>query len=241
MLAFREGNSWFHRLDPITKFIWISVISVWMLGMREFQPVVLTSLAILIIAVVGAHINFVRYLKLTTLLLIGGIYLTLYQGLFRQGPGLDVGIFHFSYVGLELGVVLTLRAFGLVAASLAFSTTTRPKDVALSLIKVGFPYRLAHVAYLGLRFLPLLEVDLRTIHDAQKLRGVTGRWSKIKKMMIALMATELRRAEETAIALETRAFGLHPTQTQLEQISITTGGLMLLAITLAVIVATTVR
>jgi energy-coupling factor transport system permease protein len=235
MLAFREGNSWFHRLDPITKFLWISVISIWMLGMRDLAPIVLTSLTIFAIAVIGAHISLVRYFKITGLLLIGGIYLILFQGLFRPGPGVDIWIFHFSYVGMELGISLTLRTFGLVAASLAFSTTTRPKDVALALIRVGMPYRFAHVAYLGLRFLPLIEADMRTIIDAQRLRGVTGRWTMIKKMIIALVATELRRAEETAIALETRAFGLHETQTQLEKVPITRGGVILLAITLGIV------
>ena len=109
--------------------------------------------------------------------------------------------------------------------------------MALALVRLGMPYRLAHVAYLGLRFLPILEADMRTINDAQRLRGVKQGWGKIKRTLIALMATELRRADETAIALETRAFGLFAKQTILEEVTITRSGVALLVTTTAVIVA----
>ncbi len=237
MLAYRDGNTFFHHIDPITKSIWVLLVSVWLISIRDFWSVVVVSGGVLLISVFAARINLRVYLRIVVLLLSGSVSLVFFQGLFRPGVGLDLWIFHLSYDGMQLGVVLALRTFGLVAASLAFSRTTKPKHMALALIRVGMPYRLAHVAYLGLRFLPLLEADMRVINDAQKLRGVKGGWAKIKKTMIALTATELRRAEETAIALETRAFGLYDKQTILEEITITKRGVILVAVTATIIIA----
>lgn len=235
MLAYSPGNTWFHRLDPMTKLIWMTIASLWLISIRDLTTVVIVSLGVTVVSFVGARFSVARYLRAVIILLVGGIWLILLQGLLRPGEGYDIGPLRFSYIGLELGTTLALRAFGLVASSLAFSRTTRPQDLSLLLIKLGVSYQIAHVAYLALRFLPLLEADLRHIDDAQRLRGVKGRWQRLTKTMVALIATEIRRAEETAIALETRAFGLYEKQTQVEEITVKTSGVVLIGVTCALI------
>jgi energy-coupling factor transport system permease protein len=219
----------------------MTIVSLWLISIRDLSTVIVVTMTVTFISFIGARISLRRYLRVVLLLLMGSIWLAVLQGLVRPGPGYDLGPFHLSYEGLELGLTLALRAFGLVACSLAFSRTTRPQDMSLLLIKLGMPYQLAHVAYLALRFLPLLEADIRHIDDAQRLRGVTGRWQRITKTMIALIATEIRRAEETAIALETRAFGLFDTQTQVEEITVKRSGLVLIGVTVALIIAHLLR
>jgi energy-coupling factor transport system permease protein len=237
MLAFREGQTWFHKMDPLTKFGWTCLITIWLMSLRDLPSVIVVSIGVLVIAIFGAGLEIFRYLKVAVPLMLGGIFMIAFQGYFRPGPGIDLLSIHFSYEGMELGLILALRAFGLVASSLAFSRTTRPKSVTLSLVKLGMPYKIAHVAFLALRFLPLLEADMQTIQDAQQIRGVRGGWGKMQKTILALIVTEVRRADETAIALETRGFGLYPTQTVLEQVTISRNGVMLLLITIAALIA----
>lgn len=174
-------------------------------------------------------------MRLIGVVLVGGINFVLFQGLFREGEGIQIGWFHFSYSGMILGAALTIRTLGILWCSVAFSKTTDPKMVALSLVKLGMPYKYAHLAYLSLRFIPILETDLGAIRDAQALRGITGRWQKVKMAVVVLVTTEIRRAEEIAIALETRAFSLYPTRVSLDEVVISRKGLSLLAFTLVAI------
>ncbi len=197
---------------------------------------ILSSIFVIAIAIVGARINLLEYFRISLLFFVGGTFLIAFQGLFRSGEGIDFLVLHFSYEGMSLGLAIALRTFGLVATGLSFSQTTRPKDMALSLIQIGLSYRIAHVAYLALRFLPILEADLQALNDAQQLRGVKRGWGKIKSTVIALIATQLRQSEETAIALETRGFGLHDTQTKLEEVRISMVGVILVVLTLMLII-----
>jgi energy-coupling factor transport system permease protein len=237
MLAYKEGNSWFHRMDPLTKFAWISIIALWLLSLREAGPIIAVSIGVFWVALIGAGLNVLRYLKSVLLIMVGGSTLILYQGWFRPGPGIDVGPIHFSYDGMQFGLVLLTRTFGIVAASLAFSRTTRPKDVALSLIKLTMPYKFAHLGYLSLRFLPLFHADMQHLNDAQKLRGIKPGPKMMIRSFVALLITELRRTEETAIALEVRAFGLHKEQTQVEEITIAKSGVLLVTVTVIIMIA----
>jgi energy-coupling factor transport system permease protein len=230
-IAYSEGHSLFHEMDPLTKFVWCFLVAVWLLSLRQLGHVIFLSLILLIVAVLGANIDIVQHMKTTLILFTGGAFLIIYQGYFQPGPGIDIWAIHFSYRGIELGFALTLRTIGLVASSLAFSRTTRPKDMALAMEQLGMSYRYSHVIYLALRFIPLFERDMQLINDAQKLRRVEGGLTKLTKTTIAMLATELRRVDETAIALETRGFGLHKQRTNLEKIAISRNGTILVACT----------
>jgi len=230
-IAYREGQTAFHRLDPLTKLSWCLVATIWLFSVRELRDVLILSATFLVVAIVGAGLDPVGYVKTTLVLLVGGASLALFQGFFRPGPGIDLAGVHLSYDGMELGAALTLRTFGLVASSLAFSGTTSPRQLGLAMQRIGVPYRYAHVAYLALRFIPLLEADLRLIDDAQRLRRVTNGRQKLVKTIVALLAVELRRADSMAIALETRGFGRSARRTELERVTIQKSGVALVLAT----------
>lgn len=240
-IAYVPGSSFFHRLDPLTKFTWAMVVTVWLFSLGELLPVIIISFGLTTICVVGAQIPLRTYVKSLRILLGAGVFIVLFQGFFREGVGIQIGPVHFSYAGLRLGLALALRSFAFIANGLAFSRTTSPRDVSLALMKMGMPYKLAHVGYLSLRFLPLLERDYQALNDAQKIRGIKPGFKQKQRSLITLIATELRRAEETAIALETRAFGLHETQTKLEEIAISKMGIALCGITLFIIAITILK
>lgn len=235
MLAYREEKTFFHNIDPITKFGWLSLVSLWLISLQDLVTICWWCGTLSLGVMFAAKINPLSHLRLIGVVLVGGVNLVVFQGFFREGEGIEMGWFHLSYSGMVLGAALTIRTLGIVFCSIAFSKTTDPKMVVLALVKLGMPYKYAHLAYLGLRFMPLLETDLRTIGDAIALRGIRGRWQKTKMAIITLITSELRRAEEIAIALETRAFSLYPTRTSLDEVVISRKGLLLLVFTLAVI------
>src|SRR5579875_2943127 len=161
--AYKEDRSWFHNIDPITKFLWALIVAIWLISLRDLASVVSISLALLAVAIIGAKIPVLEYIRVVVPLLSGGGFLILFQGLFRPGKGMYIWVFHLSYMGMLLGAALDLRVIGVAATSFAFSRTTKPKDVATALVKVGVPYKIAYIGYLSLRFLPLFEADLKTV------------------------------------------------------------------------------
>lgn len=236
MLTFQEGKTLFHNLDPISKFGWLTLTTIWLLSMEDILSVIIGCSWITIVVVLCAGMNPLRYAKMLSLILFGGLNLVLFQGIFREGYGIEIAWLHLSYSGLAMGAVLTFRSIGIVLCSIAFSKTTNPKLVALSLVKMGMPYKYAHVAYLGLRFIPMVESDFGVIMDTLRLRGIQNGWQKIRMAIVALVATEIRRTEEIAIALETRGFGIYPTRIDLDEVNITKKGFFIFGLTLVIII-----
>lgn len=233
LVAYRVGTSAFHRIDPISKTIWCLIISTWMMGLRDPISAGSLSLVVLLFSWIMARLDLRRYAKVALVFLVGSLTLVVYQGVFRPGEGISIGFVHLSYEGLSIGAAIALRTFGIVASALAFAITTSPKDLATALVGMRMPYRIAHIVYLSLRFLPLVESDIESIREAQTTRGIKGGIGTYVSTVVALIATEYRRIDETAIALETRAFGLHETRTVLKPVTMTRWGITLVAITAA--------
>ena len=235
-IVYYSGKTWFHHLDPITKAVWCLVINIWLICLRDPFPVFVISFSTLMVSIIGAGLNIKEYSKALLAIGISGVGIVLFQGIFQPGPGLNFWFIHLSNKGLGIGIAILLRLIGTVASALAFSTTTSPKDISTAMIKLGISYRISHVVYLSLRFLPLISNDLEFIKDIQQLRQVKKGIKKTTKALIALLATELRRAEDTVIALDTRAFGLYPNRTITKPITINTSGIVLVTITIVIMI-----
>lgn len=235
-ISYRFGSSWFHLLDPITKAVWCLIISVWLICLRQPIPVLCVCFGVLLVSIIGAGLNFKEYGKTLLVLSLSGVGLILFQGIFQPGPGPTIWFFHLSSYGLNLGTAIVLRLIGTIASALSFSTTTSPKDLSTAMLKLKIPYRIAHMVYLALRFIPLISSDLEYIRDIQHLRNVKKGVKSTLKALITLLATELRRVDDTVIALDTRAFGLYDHRTITKPIKIKTSGVILVIITLVAMV-----
>jgi energy-coupling factor transport system permease protein len=106
--------------------------------------------------------------------------------------------------------------------------TTTPKDVGLGLNKVGIPFKYAYLATFGLRFLPLMQEDLRTIQNARAVRGdpdvgsknLLRRFKSLPMSFFPLAANSLRQSGETAKALELRGYGADIERTTVYDLSL---------------------
>jgi len=235
--VYQEKRSWFHSLDPITKTTWVLLATIWLYFLSDLPNVVLVSTLVLTVAILGARIKLTRYVKVVVSVLAGSMMLILYQGIFRSGPGIVFGSVRLSFEGMRLGAALSLRTFGIVAGGLALSLTTRPKHIMLAMIRLGCSYRVAYVVYLALRFLPVCAADLQANQDAMAQREIKKGVGWYVKSVVAVVITELGKVDDTAIAMETRAFGLYEFRTSLEKISIARSGVLLVAVTAVIMVA----
>lgn len=94
-----------------------------------------------------------------------------------------------------------------------FLFTTDPILFMLSLIQqCKLPPKLAYGVIAGFRFLPLLKDEILIIRQAHRIRGagsdsgLKGKLSAFRRFTIPLLAGAIRKAERTAIAMESKGF-----------------------------------
>jgi energy-coupling factor transport system permease protein len=140
-------------------------------------------------------------------------------------PVFHVGPAIFYSEGLILGAmgVLTLTTLSLLF--LQFIMCTTPEEMTLMMVKCRLPASSAVLVGLALRFLPLLERDLREIYESQESRGIalTTTWQKAKgivTVILPLILRTLRRTHEVSLTMELKGFRLHDTRTFLEDLSL---------------------
>ena len=89
-----------------------------------------------------------------------------------------IGLFivDWIFISLELALVITLRLILLAGAFALFFATTTPDELRLALEWMRVPYRYAFSVSLAFQSLNLMDVEWRSIHEAQRARGA---WSPL--------------------------------------------------------------
>jgi len=144
------------------------------------------------------------------------------QLFFTPGPPLAVwGPLAISSTGVEGSLWLLYRLAALVAISSLLTLTTSPVALAdgleqllAPLAKVRFPaHEMAMVISIALRFIPLLGEEADIIGKAQKSRGAAldsgnlGQRSKAAvAFLVPMILASFRRADELALAMESRCY-----------------------------------
>ena len=216
------GNSVLHRLDPRTKIVLMIayIVAVFLVKRIEVFPII-------IIFTVGvtllSHVRLsylVKALKTMKLLLPLMFLMNLF--LIKTGDLLvDWWIFKVYKDGLINAVFIVLRLATLVAGTSLLTLTTTPialtdgLEKLLSPLKViKFPaHELAMMMTIALRFIPTLVEEADKIMKAQLARGADFESGNIIKrakamipILIPLFVNSFRRAEELAMAMESRCY-----------------------------------
>jgi energy-coupling factor transport system permease protein len=148
---------------------------------------------------------------------------------------------HVSRSSLVFGLGRGIKLAELLAASVLFLSTTRVEEFTVGLAKLGVSYRVGFAISLAFRLVPLFIDSAMTIVDAQKLRGydfdhgrLFERMRRYVTVVIPVFMAALRRANNMAMALEARGFGLRNRPTTLIEYPVV-GADVLAAMTLFVI------
>lgn len=237
MFQYRHGRSWFHRLDPVSKFIWLACVSVlcFRFGTAAWQALLLFTVLALGVWAAG----------LPPRSLWRGIRIPFWFGVpyfFMQLLFLP-GVTEFAAFGpvtitaeaLDDAAAVSLRLLTLVLASLLFIATTDPRDAVLAMAqKLRVPYRFAFAVSIALRFLPILEAEAAVVRAAQRLRGAASadaanavprlrlarqRWAARRSFAFAIFAGAVRRMQRMAETMDSRGFGLHGQRTYRRQLT----------------------
>jgi energy-coupling factor transport system permease protein len=227
-IAYHPGDSFFHRLHPLSKAAWLVLGTVLVFVARS--PWAVTGAVALLLAgfpVVGVGLGRVRGTRLfiSTALLLG-----LLQVLFvRDGETLiQFGPLAITTGGVEQGVYIAGRFLSVILLSYLFVLTTEPNDLAYALMRAGLPYRYGFALITALRLVPTFEQEGRIVYNAQLARGVRydvrspRRFLTLaRQFVLPLLVSALGKVDALAVSMEGRCFGKYPTRTFLREVRAT--------------------
>ncbi len=215
------GESFLHRLDPRTKLLGIIAYLTVLLAARGLAPLAACGLFTLIGYIMarpplGALWRGNRVLIWLLILTIASNVL-LYPGtaVWHLGP---VPI---TRQGLTVGLAAGVRLFLLVSESALVTLTTAPLDLCAGAERLLAPFRrigvpaheLALMTGLALRFIPALSEEAERIARAQAARGADIQGTALRErframiaMLVPLLLSVFRRAEQLALAMEARGY-----------------------------------
>ena len=231
-------QSFVHRLDPRLKLLFLIAYIVMLFVANSFYGLALSAL-ILIIAIIASRVPVLSVLRSIKGIIFILIFTSVLNVFFHGGEGDPLwqwGIIRIYAEGLIFAGFLTLRLFFLVMGSALLTLTTTPVSLTdgiesllypLTWIKV--PVRaLALIMSIALRFIPTLMDETNRIISAQKARGAsfdTGNVFKRVKavipVLIPLLISAFRRAEELGDAMDVRCYSSSEKRTKYKKLKFT--------------------
>lgn len=245
---FVAGNSVIHRLDPRTKiFMMILYIAMTFLVKQIWFMTIPLIYLVLELILSGISLRYiVSSLKPIRFLLIFMFILNLF---FTKGEHvwIDLGFWKLTGEAVLQSCFLSIRIILLVAGASMLTLTTSPIALTDGLEKLLMPlkvfrfpaHELAMMMTIALRFVPTLMDESDKIRNAQMSRGAdfeSGNvFKRVKSMipiLIPLFVSSFRKADELAIAMESRCYHGGDGRTRMHQLKFRKEDLFAILITL---------
>lgn len=215
-------QSFVHRMDPRAKLLALIAYIVLLFVANNFYALAICALLI-IAALAASHVPFGRVLRSVKGIIFILIFTAVLNVFFHGGKTVywQWGFLKITLEGIIFTVFLILRLFFLVMGSSVLTLTTTPvalTDGIESLLKplkyIKFPvHELALIMSIALRFIPTLIDETNRIISAQKARGadfesgnIFKRIKAIIPILIPLLISAFRRAEELGDAMDARCY-----------------------------------
>ena len=227
-------DSRIHRLDPRVKIMFTFVFMITIFMINKFYPF------LLIVAFLGLLSKssgvpgkfLMKGVKpLWPLLLIT----FLINALLTQGEILwSIGFIKVTYEGLRLGLFMIIRLVLLIVGTSLLTLTTSPIELTDGIEKllnpfkkIGLPaHEIAMMMTIALRFIPTLLEETDKIMKAQMARGadfesrnIVERAKSLVPLLVPLFISAFRRADELAMAMESRCYRGGEGKTRMNEIS----------------------
>ncbi|MGN1189230.1 MAG: energy-coupling factor transporter transmembrane component T family protein [Candidatus Ornithospirochaeta sp.] len=205
---YKEGKGVLYELDPRTKLMGLLLYIVSLFVFKTWVGFALTFVFFLVLRYLS-HIKFSYMVK--------GLKSVFFIILFATILNFFLGDRNW------IKTIFTLwRMVGAVMASNILTLTTRPREISDALEKglsflsvIHFPvHETATIISLAFRFIPILTEEAGRIMDAQKSRGsrigegnLKEKASSVLPLLIPLFISAFRRADELAMAMDSRLYG----------------------------------
>ena len=215
------GDTIVHRLDPRTKLTLtlIYIVALFLaVDYISYAVMIVVLAACIIISKIKLRVILRGVKPLLIVIIITGLLNLFYT---KGEPILSFWIIKITVEGIKRAVFMILRIVMLIMGSFLLTYTTSPvaltdglESLLSPLKKLRFPvHELAMMMSIALRFIPTLIEETDKIMSAQKARGAnfeTGnlfqRAKALLPLLIPLFISAFRRADELAVAMESRCY-----------------------------------
>ncbi len=225
------GNTPAHRLDPRSKIILLIlfIVALFMAkGWIGYGLMLLATLCCMAVSRISPK-NIFKGLKPMIVIIIFTAALNLF---YTEGTPVLPG-WPITWEGAARSVQMILRIVLLIAGTFLLTYTTSP--IALTdgmerllrpLKKIGLPvHEITMMMSMALRFIPTLIEETDKIMSAQKARGadfengnLLQRAKALLPILVPLFVSSFRRADELAVAMESRCYHGGGGRTRMKQL-----------------------
>lgn len=231
------GNSFIHKLDPRCKLV-ATILYMCILFIADSFKGLLLSFLFLALIIYVSKIPFSFIMKSVKAVAIL-VLITISFNIFLT-PGKDIifkmEIINISMQGLYFAGITCIRILLLVVGAGMLTYTTSPIEITDGLEKLMAPlnklsvpvHEISMMMTISLRFIPTLIDETDKIMKAQKSRGAeidTGSLkNRIKNtipILVPLFINSFKRADELAIAMESRCYRGGEGRTRMKKLIIT--------------------
>lgn len=236
LLAYVEKESLFHRADALSKLFWVVIIVI---ATFQFQTTLTRALmfcVLLFTALILAKVPLSSMWRVSPLIfgvafLLGAFHYVVTKGM---TPLFNLGSYTVYREPLEAGGAYFFRLAIMVLASFLLIWTTDTYQLMVGLAYLGLPYRYAFAIFMALRYIPLIQREVEAVRAAHAIRGKAAqsplkhRFRLWQRYLFTVIVNGLRKAENTAVAIEARGFGAYSERTYWKEFRWTRGGILLM-------------
>lgn len=252
---FFPGYSVIHKLDPRTKILLatFSIVAVFFAN-NPASFLLLSAFCALLIAISRISFSVIfKGIKPIIFILIFTALLNVFMTVGQGKPLVELWIFRIYEEGIVRAVFMALRVVLLIViTSMLLTYTTSPialtdglESLLSPLKKIKVPvHTFAMMMSIALRFIPTLVEETEKIMNAQKSRGadfssggLIKRAKALIPILIPLIVSSFKRAEELAIAMECRCYRGDKNRTKLVKLQYKGRDLVWLLVVILVLAA----
>ncbi len=247
------SNSFVHKCDPRTKILFLIVYIVSVFLCKSFYALGACAALFLLIAAVSG-VPFKSLLKSVRAILFLLLFMAVLNLFFHDG---ETVLWKWKFItitkeAIYYTIFLSVRLFLLVLGSSLLTLTTTPVSLADGIESLLFPlklikfpvHELALIMSIALRFIPILTDETGRIMNAQKARGAdfeTGgiikRIKAILPILIPLLISAFRRADELGDAMDARCYSGSKVRTKYKKLTFTWRDLLALLVGVGLLTA----
>lgn len=238
IFAYIAGTSLMHKLNPISKLLFLIFLTIFMFLIRSLIILMVLSIFIMVIMLVSqiSIRMLLRKLRILFFILIISLILNLFfNAIPSENEIILFYLFNLKFLPIrKLALYYGLRAFfilfTLYTSAILFTNTTSTKDFVYSLIRLKIPYKFCFAFMVGIKYIPTIEQEAKTIALAQQARGFSmdrvrtfrKAYAFISERLISTLVSILRKGHTTSLSMENRCFGIYKKRTNMVQIKFRT-------------------
>ena len=231
------SNSFVHKCDPRLKILFLVAYIVSIFIAKNFYALGMCA-AVFLLVVAFSNVPIKSLLRSIRGILFLLIFTAILNFFFREG---DTILWQWKFIkitweALYSTLFLAVRLFLLVLGSAVLTLTTTPVSLTDGLESLLYPckliflpvHELALIMSIALRFIPILTDETARIMNAQKARGadfesgsVMQRVKAVVPILIPLLISAFRRADELGDAMDARCYSGSKVRTKYKKLTFT--------------------